>query len=163
MGAVASQITSLTIAYSTVYSGADQRKLQNSASLAFAWGIHRWIILQMASNAENVSIWWRHHAIFCGRYADCRYGMPDGSYPVSIKLFFRNVNTTTFDRNLLFFLSLQVRNWHLTLLKCSEYYTPQRTSAEGSELLAIPNRWYGSFVVTLGYVIFRMRISRARY
>ena len=41
MGAVASQITSLTIVYSTVYSGADQRKLQSSASLAFVRGIHR--------------------------------------------------------------------------------------------------------------------------
>ena len=32
---MASQITSLTIVYSTVYSGADQRKHQSSASLAF--------------------------------------------------------------------------------------------------------------------------------
>ena len=29
--------------YSTVYSGTDQRKHQSSASLAFVWGIHRWI------------------------------------------------------------------------------------------------------------------------
>ena len=35
MSAVASQITSLTIAYSTVYSGVDQRKHQSSVSLAF--------------------------------------------------------------------------------------------------------------------------------
>ena len=41
MGAIASQITSLTIVYSTVYSGADQSKHQSSASLAFLWGIHR--------------------------------------------------------------------------------------------------------------------------
>ena len=41
MGAIASQITSLTIVYSTVYSDADQRKHQRSASLAFVWGIHR--------------------------------------------------------------------------------------------------------------------------
>ena len=41
MGAIASQITSLTIVYSTVYSGADQSKHQSSASLAFVWGIHR--------------------------------------------------------------------------------------------------------------------------
>ena len=47
MGMIASQITSLTIVYSTVYSDADQRKHQSSTSLAF--------------NAENVSIWWRHH------------------------------------------------------------------------------------------------------
>ena len=42
MDAMASQITSLTIVYSTVYSGADQRKHQSSPSLAFVWGIHRW-------------------------------------------------------------------------------------------------------------------------
>ena len=42
MSVKASQITSLTIVYSTVYSGADQRKHQNSASLAFVWGIHWW-------------------------------------------------------------------------------------------------------------------------
>ena len=41
MGAAASQITSLTIVYSAVYSGTDQRKLQSSASLAFVRGIHR--------------------------------------------------------------------------------------------------------------------------
>ena len=45
MGANASQITSLTIVYSIVYSGADQSKHQSSASLAFVRGIHggRWI------------------------------------------------------------------------------------------------------------------------
>ena len=51
MGMMASQITSLTVVYST-------------ASLAFGWGIHRRPMnspKQMASNAENVSIWWRHH------------------------------------------------------------------------------------------------------
>ena len=41
MGTIVSQITSLTIVYSTVYSGADQRKHQSSASLAFVQGIHR--------------------------------------------------------------------------------------------------------------------------
>ena len=41
MGTMASLITSLTIVYSTVYSDADQRKHQSSASLAFVGGIHR--------------------------------------------------------------------------------------------------------------------------
>ena len=41
MGAIASQITSLTIVCSIVYSDADQRKHQSSASLAFVRGIHR--------------------------------------------------------------------------------------------------------------------------
>ena len=42
MNTMASQITSRTIAYPTVYSGADQRNHQSSASLAFVRGIHRW-------------------------------------------------------------------------------------------------------------------------
>ena len=37
MGAIASQITSLTIVFSTVYLDTDQRKHQSSASLAFVW------------------------------------------------------------------------------------------------------------------------------
>ena len=41
MGAMGSQIIILTIVHSTVYSGADQRKHQSSASLAFMQGIHR--------------------------------------------------------------------------------------------------------------------------
>ena len=45
MTTMASQITSLTVVYSTVYSDADQRKHQSSASLAFVRGNHqdRWI------------------------------------------------------------------------------------------------------------------------
>ena len=42
ISAKASQITSLTIVYSTVYSSADQRKHQSSASLASVRGIHQW-------------------------------------------------------------------------------------------------------------------------
>ena len=41
MGTIASKITSLAIVYSIVYSSADQRKHQSSASLAFVRGIHR--------------------------------------------------------------------------------------------------------------------------
>ena len=41
MASRASQITSFAIVYSAVYSGADQRKYQSSASLAFVRGIHR--------------------------------------------------------------------------------------------------------------------------
>ena len=45
MSVMASQITGLTIAYRTVYLGADQRKHQSPASLAFMRGFHRWILL----------------------------------------------------------------------------------------------------------------------
>ena len=48
-----------------LFSGADQRKHQSAASLAFVRGIPRArtgeFPAQMASNAENASIWWRHH------------------------------------------------------------------------------------------------------
>ena len=78
MSVMASQITSLMIVCSTVCSGADQRKHQSSASLAFLMGIHWWPVnsphkgpvtwkmfsfddaimhrLQRASNAESISI-----------------------------------------------------------------------------------------------------------
>ena len=42
MSAIAFRITSLAIVYSSVYSGADQRKHQSPASLAFVQGIHWW-------------------------------------------------------------------------------------------------------------------------
>ena len=44
LGTMVSQITSLTIVYSTVYSDADQRKHQSSASLAIVQGIHRGLV-----------------------------------------------------------------------------------------------------------------------
>ena len=64
MGAIASQITSLTIVCSTVYSDADRKKTsklhvtglcaENSPGTGE-------FPAQMASNAEYVSIWWRDH------------------------------------------------------------------------------------------------------
>ena len=64
MSTMASQITSLTIVYSTVYSGPNQRKHQSSVSLAFCAGNSPVTVefpTQKASNAENVSNWWCHH------------------------------------------------------------------------------------------------------
>ena len=64
MDTIASQITSLTIVYSTVYSDADQRKPMlrvTGLCVGNSPGTGEFPA-QMASNAENVSIWWRHHA-----------------------------------------------------------------------------------------------------
>ena len=64
MGTMASQITSPTIVYSTIYSGAGQRKHQIYALLAISAGnspVTGEFSAQMAINAENVSVWWRHH------------------------------------------------------------------------------------------------------
>ena len=64
MSTMVSQITGFSIMCSTVCSGADQRKHQSSKSLDFVRGIHQWPVDSThkgASNAENISIWWRHH------------------------------------------------------------------------------------------------------
>ena len=66
MGAMASQITSLTIVYSTVYSDADQRKHQSFASLAFLRWIHRgpvnslhkWPVTRKMFPFDNVIMLW---------------------------------------------------------------------------------------------------------
>ena len=42
MSAMASQITGITVVYSSVYPGTDQRKHHSSALLAFVKGIHLW-------------------------------------------------------------------------------------------------------------------------
>ena len=74
MGAIASQITSLMIVYSTVYSDADQRKHQSSASLAFVWGIHRgpvnsphkWPVTQKMFPFDDVIMsWWSVFSAHC--------------------------------------------------------------------------------------------------
>ena len=44
MNMMASQITSFTIVYSTIYSGKDQKEYQSPAPLAFVRGIHRWLV-----------------------------------------------------------------------------------------------------------------------
>ena len=87
MSAMATQITSLTIVYITVYSGTDQRKHQSSALLAFVRGIHQWpansphkrpvtwkmcpfddvimwIYQRRVTSAEDVFIAWCHHVKF---------------------------------------------------------------------------------------------------
>ena len=55
MSVMVSQIIGVSIICSSVISGADQRKYQSSASLAF-------VPAQKASDTENVFIWWRKHA-----------------------------------------------------------------------------------------------------
>ena len=66
MGTIASQITSLTIVYSTVYSDADQNKTSKLRVTGLCAGNSPGtgeFPAQMTSNAENVSIWWHHHEV----------------------------------------------------------------------------------------------------
>ena len=60
MSTMASVITGVSIVYSAICSGADKRKHQSSMSLAFV-RVTGEFPAQKASNAENISIWWRHH------------------------------------------------------------------------------------------------------
>ena len=68
MGAIAYQITSLTIVYSTVYSDAAQRKHQSSASLAFVRGIrgwpvdfpHKWPVTPKIFPFDDVIMYWNN-------------------------------------------------------------------------------------------------------
>ena len=62
MSTMASQIPSITIVYSTVTSGADQGKQFRVTGLCEGNSpVTGEFPAQRASNAENISIWWRHH------------------------------------------------------------------------------------------------------
>ena len=63
MGAMASQITSLTIVYSAVYSDEIKKtpKLRVTGLCEGNSPVTGEFPTQRASNAENASIWWRHH------------------------------------------------------------------------------------------------------
>ena len=85
MSTMASQITSLTIVYPTIYSGVDQRQHQSYASLAFVRGIHQWpmnsqhkgpVTLKMfpfddVSNSPMYRLQWLHRC-FLSRLFWCR-------------------------------------------------------------------------------------------
>ena len=64
MGAMVSQITYLTIVYSTVYSRLRSKKTPKLRVTGLCEGnspVTGEFPAQKASNVENVSIWWRHH------------------------------------------------------------------------------------------------------
>ena len=65
MGMMASQITSLSVFYSTAYSRRISKKTSKLRVTGLCVGnspVTDEFPAQRASNAENVSIWWRHHA-----------------------------------------------------------------------------------------------------
>ena len=66
MGAMASQITILTIVYSFIHSGADQRSKSKFRVTVLCVGnslVTDEFPAQMSSNAENVPVWWRHYVM----------------------------------------------------------------------------------------------------
>ena len=100
-GPIASQITSLTIDYSIVYSDADQRKHQSSASLAFVRVIHRgpvnsphkWPVTRKMFPFDDVIMVSRHPGIWwlCLKAMICP--IPPPCSVVKIKMVATFVNT----------------------------------------------------------------------
>ena len=83
MSAMASQITRITIVYSSVYSGEEQRKHQSSASLAIVRGNyrspassqHKGLVMRKMFPFDDVIIWlptrwscWHAEPSFCRRW-----------------------------------------------------------------------------------------------
>ena len=114
MTTIASQITSLAIVYSIVYSGADQRKHQSFASLAFVRGIHRWpvnsprkwpVTRKMFPFDDVIMTMVRHHIITYTNADSLSIG------PVQIHL---NVNLIRFSKLIYFHLM----EWFCCALFC---------------------------------------------
>ena len=65
MGSMTSQVTSLNIVYTTVHSGRSKKtsNLRVTGRCVGNSPVTGEFLAQMASNAENVSIWWRHHGL----------------------------------------------------------------------------------------------------
>ena len=80
MTMLASQITSLTVVYSIVYSGVNQRRHQSSASLAFVREIHRgpvnfprkWpVTRKMFPFDDVIMVRWLYHQAYCVWLSNC--------------------------------------------------------------------------------------------
>ena len=95
IGPMASQITILTIVYSIVYSGGDQRKLQCSASLAFVRGNHRgpvnsphkWPVTRKMFPFDDVIM----HAEFIGGHIN-RFALSKTSLPSLFSNWYEHLN-----------------------------------------------------------------------
>ena len=143
MDEIASQITSLTIVYSAVYSDADQRKHQSSASLAFVWEFTFTgeFPAQMASNAENVSIWWRHHN--CHKY-DLSIGI--GCYMVGTTVAYRPpILPMKFRLNIIF------NNIHLIMIHFLSLWWQQNFAPSKKYVLS----WFVQYFIAIILIFFK--------
>ena len=128
MGKMASQITSLAIVYSIVYSGADQRKRQSSASLAFVSGIHQGPVKSTHKGPVTWKMFPFDDVIMCVSEALQRPRMV---------LQLQNTHSTS-----VFFLS-----WHLRAVSTSdmEFYCKFLSTLKAT------NRVLKSFLMAMGY------------
>ena len=116
MGMMSSKITSLTIVYSTVYLGADQRKHQSSASLAFVRGIHRGPVI-----SHTMDLLWEKFQWILPLYMKSISFQPKASVVCSVTV------VIFFD----FFLKkLNVFSQHFVKNKTNEYFEFHRTNTQ---------------------------------
>ena len=86
MSAMVSQITSLMIVYSTVYSRCRSKKPSKHRVTGLCKGnspVTGEFPAQRTSNSENVSIWWCHHDIFLSSHHCNIFRMISATYPKS--------------------------------------------------------------------------------
>ena len=113
MTTIASQITSLAVIYSTVYSDADQRKHQSSALLAFVWGIHRDRWIPRTKGRLRGKCFHLMTSSWVESYPHLAWGQ-------------RRVSLT--NGNTVYQLSVHLRfQWDVLILKCIDYF-PTYTS-----------------------------------
>ena len=116
------QITIVSIVYSTVCSGADQRKHQSSASLAFVRGIHRWPVNSphkgpvtqkcfhlMTSSLSGVPDYFDRNKILSG------YDLSHYQVPHCIRVFFYFVWFVFIHHNFQFYFKL-CTYWNILLI-----------------------------------------------
>ena len=119
MSAMASQITSLMIVYTTVYSGADQGKHQSSASLVLVRGSHRWPAISSHKGPvtrkmfpfDVIIMWWSTSAL-----AHVRDMHLKGKHGVHVLTCYpRRTNSTSTRQILVYFLNKDKRGvWQHT-------------------------------------------------
>ena len=119
MGAMASQITSLTIVYSTVLFRRKSKKTSKLRETGLCAGnspVTGEFPAQKASDAENISIWWRHHGFEFEVNETTRwYPKISNSIPVFI-----NIQLTQTHRNTKIYNDNSVNNTRLLWVKFAQ-------------------------------------------
>ena len=118
MSAIASQITSLTIVYSIVYLGADQRKHQSSASLAFVRGIYRWPVNSPHKGPVTRKMFPLHDVIMTELFITAHVDVlaPKGAKPSAYRAWIKNyTHTYTYTHIYIYFFASMVINVPLSL------------------------------------------------
>ena len=120
MSAMASQMTSLTIVHSTVYSRRRSKKTSKLRVTGLCKGISPVtgeFPAQRASNAENVSIWWRHQELVTQLGTPIKVPYVEGSWVWAVKQiwFLFQLHLVTRPRK-------QTRKMHFTKETCNTYW-----------------------------------------